>query len=67
MQDPIGDCGRLGLVRDDHDRAVGQAAQQGQHGGAVFLVEVAGRLVGQDELGIVDERAGDGQALLLAA
>ncbi len=30
-------------------------------------VEVAGRFVGEDDLGIVDQRAGDGDALLLAA
>ena len=30
-------------------------------------VEVAGRLVGEEDRGVVDERAGDGDALLLAA
>ena len=30
-------------------------------------VEVAGRLVGQDDVGVVDQRPGDGHALLLAA
>ena len=34
---------------------------------AVMRVEVAGRLVGEDQLGIGDERAGDRDALLLAA
>ena len=33
----------------------------------VARVEVAGRLVGQDELGVVHQAAGDGHALLLAA
>ena len=46
-------------------RARGCAAAQ--HGGAVVLVEVAGRLVGENELGVVDERACDRQTLLLAA
>ena len=32
-----------------------------------MAVEVAGRLVGQDECGLGDERTGDGDALLLAA
>ena len=44
-----------------------QAAEQRQHGRAVLAVEVAGRLVGQHQLGIVDERAGDREPLLLAA
>ena len=30
-------------------------------------VEVAGRLVGEDQLGVADQGAGDGDALLLAA
>ena len=33
----------------------------------VARVERAGRLVGEDQLGVVDQRAGDGHALLLAA
>jgi hypothetical protein len=33
----------------------------------VDRVEVAGRLVGDDELGLIDDRAADGDALLLAA
>ena len=33
----------------------------------VPAVQVAGRFVGQDEVGIVDQAAGDGHALLLAA
>ena len=32
-----------------------------------FGVEVAGRLVGQDYSRVVDQRTGNGQALLLAA
>ena len=34
---------------------------------AGLRVEVAGGLVGQDQLRVVDQRAGDGHALLLAA
>ena len=46
---------------------VDAAAQQGQHlvrGGGV---EGAGRLVGEHDRGLGDQRAGDGDALLLAA
>ena len=34
---------------------------------AMLGVEVAGRLVGEDQLGVADQGAGDGDALLLAA
>ena len=43
------------------------AAQQAQHLGARLDVEVAGRLVGEQDGGIVDERPRDREALLLAA
>ena len=36
------------------------------HGG-VFPVQRAGRLVGQYDVGMIDQRAGDGHALLFAA
>ena len=52
---------------DDGAPVVGGAAQERQHGGARLGVEVARRLVGQDQLGLVHERAGHRQALLLAA
>ena len=39
----------------------------GQHLGARVAVEVAGRLVGEDQGGFRDDRAGDGDPLLLAA
>lgn len=38
-----------------------------EDGVAGCAVEVAGGFVGQEEGGFVDERAGDGDALLLAA
>ena len=44
-----------------------QLAEQVQDFGSRVAVEVAGRLVGQDQRGLVDQRAGDGHALLLAA
>ena len=63
----VGDRRRLGLVGDDHDGPPVETAQQREHGGAVLGVEVAGRLVGQHQLGIVDERSRDREPLLLAA
>ena len=41
--------------------------EQLEHRGRRLRVEVAGRLVGQDQRGVVDERPRDGHALLLAA
>ena len=68
---------------DDAAREVGVGRRVGHHDdGRAFLVElaehahdllavrgveVAGRLVGQDQLGLADQGAGDGDALLLAA
>ena len=68
-QDTIRHRGRARLVRDHHDGAalVGARAQQPQHLGAGLGVEVAGRLVGEQQRRVVDERAGDREALLLAA
>jgi len=55
-------------VRDHDDRpAAGRdRAQEAQNVRARFDVEVAGGLVGEHERGIVDERSGDREALLLA-
>ena len=57
------------LVRDDDDRDAGavELLQQRHHLEARRGIERAGGLVGEDELGIVDQRARDGDALLLAA
>ena len=41
-------------------------ADESERFAGVFVVEVAGGLVGEHELGVVRERAGDGDALLLA-
>jgi hypothetical protein len=56
-------------MRHQHDRAAlpGELAQQRQDGGAGLDVEVPRRLVGQQQRRIVDQRAGDREALLLAA
>ena len=60
----------LQVVRDENQcrlPAPLQAEQQIDHLLAGLAVEVAGRLVGQDDLRARAERAGDGHALLLAA
>ena len=64
-----GRCGDLGVVGDEDDRAARpvELAEQLEDLAARGLVEVAGRLVGEDERGVGDEGAGDGDALLLAA
>jgi hypothetical protein len=57
-------------VGDEHEggvRFVGQLAQQAKDVFAAGGIEIAGRFVGEDERGPMDERAGDGDALLLAA
>ncbi len=55
-------------MRDEHHRApvVGARPEQPQHLGPRFHVEVARRLVGQQDGWIVDERSRDREALLLA-
>ena len=53
-------CSRQGLVvGDDDNRAalVGEAAEDRKHRRSVFRIERARRLVGQDVLGVVRERA----------
>ena len=42
-------------------------AEEMEDGFAGMRVEIAGRLVGEDDLGTVHQRPGDGHALLLAA
>ena len=66
----IGLGGRAGVVRDHHDGATEVArrvAQQAEHLGRRAGVEVAGRLVREHDGRLGDERAGDRDALLLAA
>ncbi len=66
---PLGVLRDVRFVGDQHDRlAVVVEPLEHRHdllGG--LRVEVPGRLVGQDQLGIVDERPRDRDALLLAA
>ena len=62
--------GDVGLVRDQHDgqpALVVQPLEDPHHLDARARVEVAGRLVGEQQRRVVDQRAGDGDALLLAA
>ena len=58
-------------VMGDHDDRLAELAHRGAHErqdlGAGAGVEVAGRLVGEDDLGTAGEGAGDGDALLLPA
>ncbi len=55
----------------DHHDGLAELAHGGAHErqdlGAGARVEVAGRLVGEDDLGAAGERSGDGDPLLLAA
>ena len=66
---PLRAHGALGAVRDHDDgRAVGVDAVEEIHDLARHeRVEVAGRLVGEDQLRIAGEHARDGHALLLPA
>ena len=60
--------GQLGVVRDHDDEAVaGDVAQQVHDLHARLGVEGAGGLVGEQDFGVVDEGARDGDALHLAA
>jgi hypothetical protein len=62
-------CGDLGLVRDEDDGVAGvvQPLEERHDLDAGLRVEVAGRLVGQQDRRVVDQRARDGDALALAA
>ena len=60
--------GQLGVVRDhDNEAVVGDLGEQVHDLDARLGVEGAGGLVGQKDLRVVDEGAGDGHALHLAA
>jgi hypothetical protein len=56
----------IGIVRDHEDGVAGtvEFAEQPDDDFFIGFVEIPGRLVGEDELGLIDERAGDGDALL---
>src|SRR5260370_5139696 len=65
----------VGLARDvrvvrDHENGVAAAVQFAENfedHGFVGFIEIAGGLVGHDQLRLIDQRARDGHALLLAA
>ena len=62
--------GEAGGVGDHQERRIGvadEAQEKVEHGVAGRLVEVAGRLVGEDQFRPGGEGAADGDALLLAA
>ncbi len=67
--DALGLGGDVGLVGDQHDGAPFEVEvrEDREHVLGGVRVEVAGRLVGEDQRGVGDDRAGDGDALLLAA
>ena len=65
----MGELGDVGLMGDDDDGvALGvEVVEEGHDLVAGFGVEVSGGLVGEDDGGVVDQGAGDGDALALAA
>lgn len=65
----LGVLGHVGLVGHEEDRRAGrvEVGEQRQDLVARGRVQVAGRLVRQQQRGLHGERAGDGRALLLAA
>jgi hypothetical protein len=68
--DPVGVAGRARVVGDDDDgltEPADRVAQDPQHLAARAGVEVAGRLVGEDDVGPAGQRAGARHPLLLAA
>ena len=69
-QQPVGDADHLAAVgRHDQGLAAlpGEPVEQLDHGTRRVEVEVAGRLVGEHQVRVVDQGAGQGDPLLLAA
>src|SRR5687767_12521721 len=66
---PMGMGGDVGFVRDENDGVAApvQTLEQGHDLDACLGVEIAGRLVGEQDGGVVDERAGNGDTLPLPA
>lgn len=63
---PAGDR-RIVSDQDDRPTAARQIYKQIENGVGGRRVEIASRLVGEEQVGAEDERAGDCDALLLAA
>ena len=68
LEDAVGQFPRFGIVGDHHDRPArcSELAQQRQDLFAGLGIQAAGRLVGQDDRRIVDDRPRDGNSALLA-
>jgi hypothetical protein len=68
VNDPVSAGGDAVVMSDEDDgfAALVQPVNEVQDFSAGFRIEVSGRFVGEDHEGIVHERAGDGDALLLA-
>ena len=64
----VGLLGDVGIVGDHEDGMASavELAEQADDDFLVGLVEIAGGLVGQNELGLIDQRTSDGDALLLS-
>ena len=70
LDDPVGHTGQSCVVGDDNDGAAGFPAgvlQEGQNRLAGLVVQSAGRLVTQKDLGVFGQGAGNGYPLLFAA
>src|SRR5215472_5226091 len=68
--DAVEPAGEIEIVGRDQGREAGAADQVDeclQHAFASSVIEIAGWLVAEQDLGVVGERAGDRHALLLAA
>ena len=69
-EDPVGARGKAGIVGDQHHGGAllaGEVEHQLDHHGAGLLVEIAGRLVGEQQARLGDHGAGQADALLFAA
>src|SRR5579871_3493353 len=70
VQHTIAVGGGVGIVRDHHDslsHLTIELAQQGKYRVRALAVQIAGGLVGEDDLGFADDSAVDGYTLLLAS
>src|ERR1700735_1988819 len=70
MKDAMAVCGCFWVVGDHHDglpEIFIELAKKAQHSFRTFRVEVAGGLIGKDNFGLADDRAGERYTLLLAA
>ena len=66
----VSDCRNIGIVRDQDQRHASIAShlqQQVEHMTPIRAVQIAGRLIGEDQRRIVGQRPSDRNALLLAS